>query len=114
MTISIGSSFESRMANTSEFINDINNAFDKENPRWIEWYIGRCGSIVALKNEPNEGNGRVKWFRKLVLEETCPRISLVLSCIDGYVLLDGHCRLKDQLESVPVKFLVLNSVIEEE
>jgi hypothetical protein len=115
-TITIGASFENRMDNTLEFINDIDNAFDKENPRWVEWDIGRCGSIVALKNEPNEENGRVKWFRKLVREESCPPVLVwYLSCIDGYVILDGHSRLKSfQLESVPAKFLVLNSIIEEE
>ncbi|SMG46865.1 hypothetical protein SAMN05661096_03317 [Marivirga sericea] len=115
-TITIGASFENRMDNTLEFINDIDNAFDKENPRWVEWDIGRCGSIVALKNEPNEENGRVKWFRKLVHQESCPPVLVwYLSCIDGYVILDGHSRLKAfQLESVPAKFLVLNSVIEEE
>jgi len=115
-TITIGSTFENRMANTSEFINDIENAFDKENPRWIDWDIGRNGSIVALKNEPNKENGRVKWFRKLVREESCPPVLVwYLSCIDGYVILDGHSRLKAfQLESSDVKFLVLNSVIKEE
>ncbi|MDO5972662.1 hypothetical protein [Flavivirga jejuensis] len=115
-TITIGSSFKNRLDNTSEFINDIENTFDKENPRWIEWDIGRCGSIVALKDEPIEKNGRVKWFRKLVREDSCPPVLVwFLSCIDGYIILDGHSRLKAfQLESVPIKFLVLNSIVEEE
>lgn len=115
-TITIGSSIENRAENTLEIINDIDNAFDKENPRWVEWDIGRCGSIVALKNEPNEENGRVKWFRKLVREASCPPVLVwYLSCIDGYVILDGHARLKAyQLESIPPRFLVLNAVIEEE
>ena len=115
-TISIGSSYKNRTDNTLEFIEDIENAFDKENPRWIEWDIGRCGSIVALKNEPNKENGRVKWFRKLVREDSCPPVFVwYLSCIAGYVILDGHARLKAfQLESVPAKFLVLNSIVEQE
>jgi len=115
-TITIGSSVLTKMANASEYINDVNDAFTEENPRWVEWDIGRCGSLIALKNEVNEVNGRVKWFRKLVMEGTCPPVLVwYLNCIDGYVVLDGHCRLKAfQLEGTPVKFLVLNSIIEEE
>lgn len=115
-TITIGSSVENRMDNSSEYINDVDNAFDTDNPRWVEWDIGRCGSIVSLKNEPTEGDGRVKWFRKLVREESCPPVLVwFLSCIDGYIILDGHSRLKAfQLEATPATFLVLNSVVEEE
>ncbi|MBD3892180.1 hypothetical protein [Olleya marilimosa] len=115
-TITIGSEFKDKLENTSEFINDVDNTFDKENPRWLEWDIGRCGSIVALKNEPIEESGRIKWFRKLAREEFCPPVLVwFLSCIDGYVILDGHSRLKAfQLESIPIKFLVLNSIVEEE
>ncbi len=115
-TLTIGSPFKNRMENTSEFINDIDNAFDKENPRWVEWDIGRHGSIVALKNEPHQENSRVKWFRKLVQEESCPPVLVwYLSCIDGYIILDGHARLKAyQQESISANFLVLNAVIEEE
>jgi hypothetical protein len=115
-TMTIGSEFKDKLENTSEFINDIENTFDKENPRWLKWDIGRCGSIVSLKNEPNEESGRVKWFRKLVREDSCPPVLVwFIGCIDGYVILDGHSRLKAfQLESLPIKFLVLNSILEEE
>ncbi len=115
-TITIGSSIKNRTENTSELINDIDNVFDKANPRWVEWDIGRCGSIVALKDEPIEENSRVKWFRKLVRENICPPVLLwYLGCIDGYVILDGHARLKAfQLEAASVQFLVLNAVREEE
>lgn len=115
-TLTVGSSCEKRKPNVSEYINDVDNAFDKENPRWVEWDIGRCGSIVALKEEPGEDSGRVKWFRKLVREDSCPPVLVwFLNCIDGYVILDGHSRLKAfQLESVPAKFLVLNQVKETE
>ena len=115
-TITIGSAMENRDESTAELINDIDKAFDKENPRWVEWDIGRCGSIVALKAEPHPDNGRVKWFQKLVREKSCPPVLLwYLSCIDGYVILDGHCRLKAfERVSVPPRFLVLNAVVEQE
>ncbi len=115
-TITIGSSMKNRTENTSELINDIDNAFDNANPRWVEWDIGRCGSLVALKDEPDQESGRIKWFRKLVRENACPPILVwFLGCIDGYVILDGHARLKAfQLEDAAVQFLVLNAVREEE
>jgi len=115
-TITIGSSVENRKDNTSELIYDIENAFDKENPRWIDWGINGAGSILALKNESTEENGRVKWFRKLIREKSCPPILIwYVTCIDGYIILDGHCRLKAfQLESVEPNFLVLNSIVEKE
>ncbi|MCH2193266.1 hypothetical protein [Kordia sp.] len=115
-TLTIGASPENKEKNTSIKVGDIAKAFDVENPRWITWDIGRNDSLVALKNEPNEKNGRVKWFRKLVKQGSCPPILVwYLSCIGGYVVLDGHCRLKAfQIESVPVKFLVLDSIVEQE
>jgi len=115
-SITIGTSSNNEKDIASEFINDVDEAFHDDNPRWIEWDIGRNGSIIPLKNEPNEEHGRVKWFRKLVKEGSCPPVFVwYLSCIQGYIILDGHCRLRAfQLESAPPKFLVLNSVIEEE
>ncbi|AOR28798.1 hypothetical protein FORMB_17640 [Formosa sp. Hel1_33_131] len=115
-TITIGSSLENKTENASEFINNSDTVFDRENPRWVEWDFGRGGSLIALKEKPRTDNGRVKWFRKLLRENSCPPVLIwYLSCIDGYVVLDGHCRLMAfQLESSPVKFLILNSVREEE
>ena len=102
--------------NTSCRIRDVESVFEKRNPRWIEWDIGRCGSIVALKEEPNDDSGRVKWFRKLVREEICPPVLVwYLSCLDGYILIDGHSRLKAfQMESISPRFLILNSIVEKE
>ena len=74
------------------------------------------GSIIALKKVPSPDHGRVKWYRKLVKAEVCPPVLVwYFGCLAGYVILDGHCRLKAfQLESVPPRFQFLNSGIEQE
>lgn len=114
-TLTIGAEKQNKNAQVSEIINDIDETFIEENPRWVEWDIGRWSSIVALKNEPDTANGRVKWFRKLVRESVCPPVLVwYLRVIDGYIILDGHNRLKAfQLEDKPIEFLVLNNVLEE-
>lgn len=113
-TLTIGSLFKEKEEHTSEIVEDIEDAFINKNPRWVEWDIGRCGSLVALKEAPTEDSGRVKWYRKLVREVSCPPVLVwFLNCLDGFVILDGHARLKAfQLESVAPTFLVLNSIVE--
>lgn len=115
-TITIGFSSSKNKVDNALAIYDVDNAFDRDNPRWIDWGLTGAGSIVALKDEPSQDNGRVKWFRKLVREGVCPPVLVwYLNCIDGYIILDGHARLKAfQLESVTANFLVLESVIEKD
>ncbi|UII25421.1 hypothetical protein LVD15_19245 [Fulvivirga maritima] len=115
-TITIGSSYENRAANTSEIIYDLDDAYVTENPRWIDWDIGKNGNIIALKNEPNIESGRVKWYRKLVRENACPPVLVwYLTCLSAYIIIDGHARLKAfQTEAIPAKFLILNSIREQE
>lgn len=114
-TLTIGASPKQRLKNSTLFVYDIEHVFEKNNPRFIEWDIGHSYSLVSIKEEPNTENGRVKWFRKLVREESCPPVLIWhLHCIDGYIILDGHCRLKAfQLEDTPIEFIVLNAVRKE-
>lgn len=98
-----------------EIVHDLDQAFAKENPRWIAWDIGKCGSLIALKEAPVQESGRVKWYRKLVKAGECPPVLIwYLACLDSYVILDGHARLKAfQLESTVPSMLILNAIKEE-
>lgn len=62
---------------------------------YIDWGLSGNGNVlIPLKMFPDTESGRVKWYRKLVRAGICPPILvLYLNCLDGFVVLDGHCRL---------------------
>jgi len=91
------------------------NTFNYQNPYWIDWGgTGGIGELLALKRKPNENNGRVKWYRKLVKQDKCPPIlAWFVNSLDAYIILDGHCRLKAFIdEEVKPEILVLATLRE--
>lgn len=90
---------------------DIHNAF-KVRPSYIDWGICGSGELLALKEEPPHDSGRVKWYKKLVKQGSCPPIlAWFLRALDAYVILDGHCRLKACLdENFLPEILVLSEI----
>lgn len=95
-------------------VQDIHEAFSANKPEYIDWGISGSDRIIALKEEPDNDSGRVKWFKKLATQKKCPPILVwYLNCLDAYIILDGHCRLKANIETdTHPEILVLNSFFE--
>lgn len=77
---------------------------------YINWMINGSSELLALKNKPNASSARVKWWRKKVKENTCPPIlTMYVTCLDAYLIIDGHSRLLAyQLENQPANCLILS------
>ncbi|MGD2181542.1 ParB/Srx family N-terminal domain-containing protein [Lusitaniella coriacea] len=58
---------------------------------------------------PNADEGRLKWWRKKAMEGSLPPILVwYLSCLDAYVIVDGHSRLlAAYLESEVPEFIAV-------
>ncbi|MFB2537656.1 hypothetical protein [Acinetobacter sp. c3-l95] len=69
--------------------------------QYFDWDGFPFKSVISLKNLPDEFNGRVKWWRKKIIENTCPPILFWWHAhMQCFVLVDGHARLKAyQLEN---------------
>ncbi|GAA1712959.1 hypothetical protein GCM10009765_72560 [Fodinicola feengrottensis] len=60
----------------------------------LDWFGLGWSGILPLRRLSESDAARVKAHRKLVREGTLPPVLLMwASCLDGYVLLDGHDRL---------------------
>jgi len=96
-------------------VNDLTETYEKEKLSYIDW--GLCGNstIIPIKKAPLETDGRLKWWKKKVRENTCPPIlTWYVNSLDAFVLIDGHYRLKaNMLENKLPKVLVLNELIEQ-
>lgn len=77
----------------------------------FDWDGFPFDSVIALKNLPDEYNGRVKWWRKKIKENSCPPLLFWWQqhC-QSFLLIDGHARLKaHQLENKKPECLVLTA-----
>ncbi|MBK8806794.1 MAG: hypothetical protein IPO21_09165 [Bacteroidales bacterium] len=94
---------------------ETDNVFTNSQLTYLDWGINGSGNLVALKDTPNESEGRVKWWRKKVKEGTCPPIlAWYINSLDAFIIIDGHRRLKAyQLENIEPEILVLNTMREE-
>ena len=83
-------------------------------PLYLDWGAAGNYGVMALKAMPPESDGRVKWWRKKVKEGTCPPALIwFISCLQAYVILDGHSRLRAfQLENQKPKYMVLKPLNE--
>lgn len=83
-------------------------------PAYLDWGIAGSYAVAALKTMPNENEGRVKWWRKKVRNGSCPPILIwFISCLQAYVVLDGHVRLfAHALEQKKPDYMVLKSLNE--
>lgn len=62
--------------------------------QYFNWNGFPFEHAITLKNMPNPDNGRVKWWRKKIVENTCPPILFWWhQHIQSFVLVDGHARL---------------------
>ncbi|GAA2512542.1 hypothetical protein [Winogradskya humida] len=77
---------------------------------YLDWFGAGWRDVVPLRPLPGDGDGRVKAYRKLVLDGILPPVLLwEVSALDGWVLLDGHARLAAALlEGVRPAMLVLS------
>ena len=92
---------------------NVKNSIDRPKLDWIDWW-DYGAQVIGLKNRPDENEGRVKWWRKKIKEEALPPIFvLYLTCLDSYIIIDGHSRLLASiLENIPPNLLVIYSANE--
>lgn len=88
--------------------------FYQTRPLYLDWGSAGNYAVMALKSMPDAQNGRVKWWRKKVKEGNCPPVLIwFITCLQAYVVLDGHARLRAfQLERQKPDYMVLKSVNE--
>ncbi len=80
---------------------DYNFNLNSQQPTWIDWDFGMALKVIRLKEQRRE-SGRIKWWRKKVIEGSCPPIlTWFVSSLDSLVVIDGHDRLTAfELESL--------------
>jgi hypothetical protein len=96
-------------------IENTDKIFADKQPIYIDWDIYGSRNLLCLKEMPDDNEGRVKWWRKKVRENCCPPVlAWYINCIDAYIIIDGHRRLKAFiLEDIEPDILILNSLHEE-
>jgi hypothetical protein len=76
---------------------NLTEALSADPVQWIDWGINGNGSLIALR-QPRDDDDRVRWWRKKAREHALPPVlALFLSCLDAYIIIDGHCRLRAAL-----------------
>ena len=95
-------------------LEDARDALREDPVSFIDWWHGRY-PVLNLRAPADPDDGRLKWWRKKAREDALPPVLLwYLSCLDGYVVADGHLRLQAaQLEDRPPSFLVAYSAYEQ-
>ncbi|MGR6319994.1 hypothetical protein Q2K19_25905 [Micromonospora soli] len=75
---------------------------------YLDWFEGWNG-VLPLRQLPDADAARVKAYRRQAREQVLPPILLwSVTGFDGYVLIDGHCRLAAALaEGIEPSVLVL-------
>lgn len=105
------SSVHSRYMGT-KIVCEVKDALKTESPSLISWWNTGC-QLINIKN-PQAESGRVKWWRKKVREGRLPPILVwYLSCLDAYIIIDGHDRLMASIiENQPPELIVISSAQE--
>ncbi|MEI2454821.1 hypothetical protein [Lysobacter firmicutimachus] len=103
-----------RRAQASWWLEDARDALREDPLFFIDWWHGRY-PLLNLRAPAAVDDGRLKWWRKKAREEALPPVLLwYLSCLNGYVIVDGHLRLQAALlEDRPPSFLVAYSAYEQ-
>ena len=91
---------------------DVQRVFPPDNLHWIDWGVSGGQSLVALKPQPATPSCRVKYYRKLVRNGSCPPLlAWNVRSLDTYLLIDGHCRLlANKLEERTPRIVTLTEV----
>ena len=96
----------------SEIDKCIFDALDQDTFQYLSWFDTPHQAVgyIGLKHV-DDNDGRLKWWRKKAREGTLPPILLYyISGLDGYVVIDGHYRLRAaQLENTLPDVLVLST-----
>lgn len=76
---------------------------------YLDWLGEGWNGVLPLRQLPDAGAARVKAYRRQAREQVLPPILLwSVSGFDGYLLIDGHCRLAAALaEGIEPSVLVL-------
>ncbi|MFD7155188.1 hypothetical protein ACFV9C_11335 [Kribbella sp. NPDC059898] len=61
---------------------------------YLDWFGDGWNGLLPLRELPPDDAGRVKAYRKQAADGTLPPVLLWwVSALDGWLVLDGHCRL---------------------
>lgn len=61
---------------------------------YLDWFGDGWNGLLPLRELPREDAGRVKAYRKQAVDGSLPPLLLWwVSAFDGWLVLDGHCRL---------------------
>lgn len=106
------SSTHSRYMGT-DVVYQVKEALKTDEVELISWWLNGSGKLINLK-KPQADSGRVKWWRKKVREGRLPPILVwYLSCLDTYIIIDGHDRLMASiLENQPPELIAISSAQE--
>jgi len=94
---------------------DFDFSVNNQQPVWIDWDFGNALKVIRLKEPNHNDSGRIKWWKKKVIEGSCPPIlTWFVSSLDSLIIIDGHDRLSafEALGFQP-QFLIINSVRKE-
>ncbi|MBX9402668.1 hypothetical protein K4L06_15265 [Lysobacter sp. BMK333-48F3] len=96
------------------WLDDARDALREDPLFFIDWWHGGY-PVLNLRAPAAADDGRLKWWRKKAREDALPPVLLwYLSCLNGYVIVDGHLRLQAALlEDRPPSFLVAYSAYEQ-
>ena len=98
--------------NKSEIDRSIFDALNQDTFQYLSWFNTPHQAVeyIGLKHV-DDNVGRLKWWRKKAREGALPPILLYyVSGLDGYVVIDGHYRLRAaQLENILPDVLVLST-----
>jgi hypothetical protein len=106
------SSVHSRYMGTN-VVYQVKDALKTDEVELLSWWLNGNGELINLK-KPQADSGRVKWWRKKVREGRLPPILvLYLSCLDAYIIIDGHDRLMASIiENQPPELIAISSAQE--
>lgn len=81
---------------------------------FVDWWFRSGRDVFSLRRKAPADDGRLKWWRKKAREGSLPPILLwYTTCMNAYVIADGHLRLQAALlEDRPPEFLVVSSARE--
>lgn len=96
----------------SEIDKSIFDALNQDTFQYLSWFNTPHQAIryIGLKHV-DDNDGRLKWWQKKAKEGTLPPILIYyISGLDGYVVIDGHYRLRAaQLENILPDVIVLST-----
>lgn len=98
-------------------IYDSELSFTKSPFRMVDWMISsNAWSLITLKDEAHIELGKLKWWRKKVIESAIPPVlTYFIPTLDSYIVLDGHLRLQAcLLEKSPIPFITVETILEEQ